>query len=184
MFEEPVSLSVEQIQQDLSAVASWDAREQALLAPYRSRVRERGSLPSPSPSGEQGGVGRHLLRRCGADAEQRLSTLLHLESSLEPGHDHGVLIGWGSQLVESVLVRLVAEQLRPSAHRLVEALGRHAKDADAAESLALWGQGRLKTTLGIMVNLLLAMRRAEELDLADVRELISRLEGRDVGRLR
>jgi hypothetical protein len=184
MFQQPqdisnqaVSLSLQAIQEDLRAVASWEKRKPTLIESGRLPFRERGDSDTCTlgTMGAADGVGRRLLRRCGADAEQRLLTLLHLEQSLQPEHDHGVLIAFSSQLVESVLVRLVADQLRPRAARLVEVLQVHPKDARAAEVVARWSSGQMSTTLGTIINLLLALRRAEELNLADVHECSARL---------
>jgi hypothetical protein len=168
-------LSVADIEEDLAAVAAWTRREKTWSLPCPDVARERGVIgPAAAvPAGVADCVGLRLLRPCGVDAEQRLLTLLHLERSLHPGHDHGVLIGWGSQLVESVLVLLIAEQLRPHANSLIAALKCKAKDRRAAEALALWGEGRQPTTLGTVINILVALRRAEQLNIAGLRGVLA-----------
>jgi hypothetical protein len=175
MSGEPLALSVEAIQEDLLALACWRQREPVMIQPPLLSVRERGGLggTAPVPPSDLAGVGRQLLRRCGFDTEQRLVTLLHLERSLRAEHDHGALVVWASQLVESVLVRLLAEPLRPRADHLIQALRVHRKDAGAAEALARWSAGQMPTTLGTLVNILLALRRAAELDLTELRQVVA-----------
>jgi hypothetical protein len=167
MPSEAVALSVDAIDEDLAALAAWREREEQLLA-GAGGFRDRGEAGSA-------GVGRRLLRRCAADGETRLLTLLHIEHALAPAHDHGVAIAFAGTLIESVVARLVAEPFKDRADVLVAALRFHGKDAAAAEALTRWGEGRQPTTLGTVLNVLLALRRAHEANVTEICQRVAQL---------
>jgi hypothetical protein len=131
----------------------------------KRRVRTRGVVAL--------GMGRKLLQQCPKDAQTRYETLLYFEGQLPPEKDHGFLIGPACQILEGELNRLLAVPARGIAERLVAALQIRKQDRQQAEILADWAAQKIPTTIGVMVLVLLALRRGCEHGDAAITEFLA-----------
>ena len=165
MNDEPGLLGWNAIEDDLKASQEFkdrlaevlkEDRERATRSSRRTRATRSVTRESETTSG------RRLLERSSANNQLRCETLQHLESTLLPQLDHGILIGLASQIVETELDRLLATPALAIAPSLIEALSQKKKDREPAEVLESWAAKKTWTVLGIESILLLALRRGCE----------------------
>jgi hypothetical protein len=103
----------------------------------------------------------------------RYATLLHNERSFPAHLDHGTLIAPACCILESELDRLVATPALGVVDHLVAALRDSRKNEDQAVTLERWAAGRAHSTLGILTNVFVAMRRAIEQGSEPIREFLA-----------
>jgi hypothetical protein len=103
----------------------------------------------------------------------RFATLLYVESQFPPHLDHAQLIAPASCLLESELDRLVATPGLSVVDRLIAALRASKKNQGQAETLERWAAGEVPTMLGIITNVLLALRRGIEQQSDPIRQFLA-----------
>ena len=122
-------------------------------------------MGSPRPAMPHRGLSDHgadLVARCASMNQVRYATLLRNERGFPPQLDHAQLIAPACCILESELDRLVATPALSVVDRLIAALRDSKKNQDQAVTLERWAAGKVPTMLGIITNVLLALRRGIE----------------------
>ncbi len=119
----------------------------------------RAAAPAAASTALPSRAGRRLLVRCPENTRKRYFTLLAVEEGFSSLEDYSVLISLACQILEAELERLVAGPARALADVLAAVLDEDKKARSRAEAVAQWGAGKLPTTIGVEVMVLLALRR-------------------------
>jgi hypothetical protein len=161
--DEPGVLGWNEIEHDVMVAQRFEDRLAEALMDYRERVtrslvRGQSRATRSAIRGEESASLQGLSERSCAANQLRCATLQHLEATIIPGLDHGILIGLASQIVETELDRLVTTPALTIASNLIEAL-QHNKDREPAEILESWAARTTWTVLGVESIVFLALRR-------------------------
>ncbi len=168
-------LGLDEIDRDLEGtarshdqVAEFFAREQDAVRGWHvrraGRVRTRGT--------GQSGAGQRFIARCPADTQRRYQTLLYFEEKARPQDDHAILIAAASQILEAELDHLLTKPARAVVDSLIACLQQR-KDRKPAATLERWAARQIPTTIGIQINVLLALRRGCEQRCVPVLEFLA-----------
>src|SRR5438309_2113237 len=103
MTEEDIVIGLDDIERDLEGTRKAEARLAAFFRGGKGpRVRTRGGVPPAlKPPEALTGIGRRLVARCPAEAQQRYRTLLHFERAMPPDGDHAILIAAACAILEA-----------------------------------------------------------------------------------
>jgi hypothetical protein len=152
---EPSVRSLADVADDLAADAAAAVRfAPPPAAEVGPRLSWRGTATAPRTAG-----GQRLLAGSPDLVRRRFATLARQEAAFTDADDYGLLIGPACQVLEAELDRLLVRPARAVAGELVAALEARPDDRDRAEVLRAWRDGSVKTTIGVMSLVLVALRR-------------------------
>lgn len=103
-----------------------------------------------------------LISLCGSDTKTRYRTLLFYESIVLPDHDYGMLINSACVMMEAELNKILIEPAKKISGELITPLQNIRKYHSQYDLLNRWASGEIKTTIGIGILVLLALRKGLE----------------------
>src|SRR5262249_22247979 len=148
----------EDIQRELEGIQKSQSQVAGFFASAPRGVRTRSSVTAALLR-SLSDRGADLVPRCAPMNQVRYATLLYFESRFPLVLGHAPLITSACCILESELDRLVATPGLSIIDGLVAALRTSKKNQGQAETLERWAASEVPTMLGIITNILLALRR-------------------------